>query len=119
MTIRLYKEEKCFGPGIAALLVRVRELHSLRSAARSMNMAYSKAWKILRQCEAALGYRLLSSTTGGKGGGGAVLTPEAERLLEAYQRYCQAMEEYSQVLSRSLFDPLAPSSQSDDPTLSP
>ncbi|MGM9538640.1 MAG: winged helix-turn-helix domain-containing protein [Candidatus Onthomonas sp.] len=106
MTIRLYKQDKCFGPGIAALLSRVRELHSLRSAAQSMGMAYSKAWKILRQCEAELGFRLLFSTTGGKGGGGAVLTPEGERLLDAYERYCQAMEEYGQPLFRALFEPV-------------
>ena len=113
MTIRLYTEDKCFGPGIAALLARVRELHSLRSAAQSMGMAYSKAWKILRQCETGLGFRLLSSTTGGKGGGGAVLTPEGARLLEAYERYCQAMEEYGEPLFRALFDPLKEAADSD------
>ena len=113
MTIRLYTEEKCFGPGIAELLRRVRELKSLRAAAASMGMAYSKAWKILRQCEAGLGFRLLSSTTGGKGGGGAVLTPEGERLLEAYERYCQAMEEYGEPLFRALFDPLKEAADSD------
>lgn len=105
MTIRLYTEDKCFGPGIAALLSQVRELHSLRSAAQSMGMAYSKAWKILRQCEAGLGFRLLFSTTGGKGGGGAVLTPEGEQLLTAYERYCQAMEAYGAPLFQALFAP--------------
>lgn len=37
-------------------------------------MAYSKAWRILRDCEKALGFELLDSTTGGRHGGGAVLT---------------------------------------------
>ena len=48
LTVRLFTEEKCFGPGVAELLVRVREHHSLRAAAASMEMAYSKAWKIIR-----------------------------------------------------------------------
>ena len=30
---------------------RVRKLHSLRSAAMDMDMAYSKAWTILREAE--------------------------------------------------------------------
>lgn len=98
MTIRLYTDNKCFGPGIAQLLARVDELRSLRAAAQSMEMAYSKAWKIMRQCEAGLGFRLLSSTTGGRGGGGAVLTPEARQLLEAYRAYCRVMEQYGEAL---------------------
>lgn len=88
LTIRLFTDEKCFGPGIAELLRRVRELKSLRAAAASMGMAYSKAWTILRAAETGLGFKLLNSTTGGKHGGGATLTPEAEAILAAYERYC-------------------------------
>lgn len=44
LTVRIFTDRKCFGPGVAELLRRVRELHSLRAAAMSMNMAYSKAW---------------------------------------------------------------------------
>ena len=71
VTLRLYTDHKCFGPGVAMLLRRVRELHSLRSAAMDMDMAYSKAWTILREAERGLGFKLLHSTTGGRGGGGA------------------------------------------------
>ena len=49
VTLRLYTDHKCFGPGVAMLLRRVRKLHSLRSAAMDMDMAYSKAWTILRE----------------------------------------------------------------------
>lgn len=94
ISIRIFAEEKCFGPGIATLLRRVQEHHSLRAAAMSMGMAYSKAWTILKTSEEELGLRLLNSTTGGKHGGGATLTPEAESLLEAYESYCARMKEY-------------------------
>ena len=89
LTIRLYTDDnrRCFGPGIATLLERVREHHSLRAAASSMEMAYSKAWRIIRTAEEVFGCRMLNSTTGGRHGGGAVLTPEAERLLAAYRAY--------------------------------
>lgn len=92
LTVRLYTDDyqRCFGPGIATLLERVREHRSLRSAAASMAMAYSKAWRIIRTAEGVFGCKLLSSTIGGHGGGGAVLTPEAERpvgsLSSLYER---------------------------------
>ena len=41
LTVRIFTDRKCFGPGVAELLRRVRELHSLREADFSMNMAYS------------------------------------------------------------------------------
>ena len=60
LSIRLFKDEKCFGPGIAQLLERVEEHRSLRAAAQSMEMAYSKAWTMVRRCESELGFRLLN-----------------------------------------------------------
>ena len=92
LTVRLFADEKFFGPGVAALLRRVQERHSLRAAALSMGMAYSKAWTILKNAEKQLDCKLLTSTTGGKGGGGAVLTPEAIRLLDAYDAFCTELQ---------------------------
>ena len=100
LSIRLFREEKCFGPGIAQLLRGVQAHHSLRAAAMEMGMAYSKAWTVMRNCEAQLGFPLLRSTTGGKHGGGAALTPEAEQLLNAYERYCQRLK----TAAESLFE---------------
>ena len=54
LTIRIFGEEKCFGPGVAVLLRKVRELHSLRAAAMSIGMAYSKAWTILKNAQQSL-----------------------------------------------------------------
>ena len=36
LSVRLFRGNKCFGPGIAELLRRVDETHSLRAAAMSM-----------------------------------------------------------------------------------
>ena len=88
ISVRLFTDDKCFGPGIASLLRRVEKHHSLRSAAASMGMAYSKAWTILKNCEKHLGFRLVNSTVGGKNGGGATLTDNAEAMLRAYDEYC-------------------------------
>lgn len=98
ISIRLFTDRKCFGPGVATLLHRVEEHHSLRGAAASMGMAYSKAWTILRNAEDCLGFKLLHSATGGKNGGGATLTPEAIRLLAAYDAYCAALRAEAEAL---------------------
>lgn len=103
LTVRIFTDRKCFGPGVAELLRRVREMHSLRAAALSMNMAYSKAWTILRTSQEGLGFKLLHSTTGGKNGGGAVLTAEGEQMLAAYERYCESLDSYAQALFTETF----------------
>ena len=99
---------KVFGPGVAELLRRVRELHSLRAAAMSIGMAYSKAWTILKNAQLSLGFKLLDSTTGGKHGGGATLTPEGEKLLDAYDSYCARLRAYAQELFDETFDEILP-----------
>ena len=103
ITVRLYTDEKCFGPGVAMLLERVERLHSLRSAAIDMDMAYSKAWTILRNAESTLGVKLISSTTGGRHGGGAVLTPEGEQMLAAYTAFSQEVRECGEALFQKHF----------------
>ena len=96
ITARIFGEEKCFGPGVAMLLERVRTLRSLRAAAMDMDMAYSKAWRIIRTAEGVFGCKHLASTIGGQHGGGAVLTGQAQRLLGAYDAYCADVQSYSQ-----------------------
>ena len=88
ISIRIFRETKCFGPGVAELLRHVREAHSLRGAAMTMGMAYSQA-------ERELGFPLLVSVTGGRHGGGAELSPKAERLLAAYGDYCARMRAFA------------------------
>ena len=108
LSIRIFAEEKCFGPGVAALLNRIHDHHSLRAAAMSIGMAYSKAWTILKIAQLSLGLKLLDSTTGGKHGGGATLTPEGEKLLDAYDSYCIRLRAYAQELFDETFDEILP-----------
>ena len=103
LSIRLFTSDTCFGPGIAHLLCLVRETGSLRSAAASMNMSYSKAWTSLSRCEELLGFSLLLRSAGGKNGGGAKLTPEAEKLLADYRAYCGEVEAEAEKLFEKYF----------------
>ena len=104
LTVRIFTDRKCFGPGVAELLRRVRELHSLRAAAMSMNMAYSKAWTVLRTAQEGLGVKLLRSSTGGRNGGGATLTPEGTAFLRAYDEFCGKLNQYGDRIFTETFE---------------
>ena len=102
---RIMGEEKFFGPGIALLLHRVEEYHSIRQATLSMNMAYSKAWSIIRRAEHELGFPLLKTATGGSQGGGASLTEEGRAFLEKYDRFCSLVSEHARQDFDDVFGP--------------
>lgn len=90
--ITFYDDEgqKFFGEGPCRLLRSIEETGSLRAAALSMEMAYSKAMRLLKNAEKALGFPLTMRTTGGSGGGGSVLTPEGKEWLSRYEAYRDA-----------------------------
>ena len=94
---------KFFGEGPCRLLRCVEKTGSLRAAAMEMKMAYSKASKILKQAENNLGFPLTSRSTGGKDGGGSILTPEGEMLLRRYEAYRDACVQANQTLYRQYF----------------
>lgn len=82
--------EKFFGEGPARLLHAIEEHGSLRAAALSMNMAYTKALRIISNAEAALGFPLTRRAVGGRDGGGSRLTDEGKEWLSRYERYRDA-----------------------------
>lgn len=103
--IRITRKEKCFGPGIARLLIMIDQTRSLRKATLEMQISYSKAWNMIKECEDVLGYKLLNTTTGGKDGGGAQLTPEARQLLMNYNNLIYDADKALQELFFKYFPP--------------
>ena len=106
-SIRTYlcndENHRFFGEGPRQLLHAIDETGSLRSAALSMNMAYTKALRIIRSAEATLGFPLTVRTTGGKGGGGSQMTAEAREFLAKYEAYRDACTESGQQLYEEFF----------------
>ena len=78
-------DEKFFGEGPCRLLHAIEETGSLRSAAISMGLAYTKALRIIKNAEAALGFPLTTRCVGGKSGGGSTLTPQGKEWLTKYE----------------------------------
>ena len=74
------ESDSLFGPGVASLCAGVRELGSLNAAAKDMKMAYSKAWRIVKETEASLGMQLLNRD----GAHGSTLTEDGDKLLDTY-----------------------------------
>lgn len=104
LTVRLFDgEEKCFGPGVVYLLRHIQKCGSIRKAALSMNMAYSKAWLILNRAEESLGFPLLVRTAGGKTGGGAQLTAEGLAFLEQYEAFCARVNAFARKTYLEMF----------------
>ncbi len=75
----------------AELLRQVAETGSLAEAAQRMGLSYRRAWGKIREIERNLGVVLVQSEAGGAGGGSSRLTPEGERLLALYERFCEVM----------------------------
>ena len=84
-----------FGRGIADLCLGVREKGSLNAAAKSIGMAYSKAWRIIKDTEETLDVQLLLRD----GAHGSTLTEDGNRLLDAYL----AIEEHLSAEADRLF----------------
>lgn len=95
--------EKFFGEGPFRLLRLVEETGSLRCAAASMGMAYSKALKLVSQAEKALGFPLAQRSVGGKDGGGSTLTPEGREFLQKYEAYRDACVQANRELYAQYF----------------
>lgn len=90
--VRVYNKEIAFGKGVAQLMRLTETFGSLSAAYKAMGMSSSKAWKILHRAEADLGYTLVTSSSGGRDGGGSCLTPEGIELLARYEAFEQEVQ---------------------------
>ena len=78
-------EEGTFlGYGRIVLLERIREHGSISAAARSMKMSYRHAWDLVDSMNRQSRSPVVKKNTGGRGGGGAVLTDAGARAIEAF-----------------------------------
>ena len=72
------------GYGRVVLLERIREHGSISAAARSMEMSYRHAWKLVDSMNRQSRQPVVEKVTGGKGGGGAKLTDSGEKAVDCF-----------------------------------
>ncbi len=75
-----------FGPGKVDLLESISREGSISKAARERHLSYRRAWNMVDTMNQCFKEVLVTSVTGGKGGGGAQLTPTGERVIQLYRK---------------------------------
>ncbi|MGQ7959755.1 TOBE domain-containing protein [Pseudomonas sp. SP16.1] len=78
-------------PQRLALLEQIAAQGSITRAAKAAGLSYKAAWDAIDELNNLAEQPLVSRSVGGKGGGGARLTPAGERLLLLHRRL-QAMQ---------------------------
>lgn len=73
-------------PQRIALLQHVAEQGSITRAAKSAGLSYKAAWDAIDELNNLAQKPLVERSVGGRGGGGAKLSVEGERVLRLYQR---------------------------------
>jgi molybdate transport system regulatory protein len=74
------------GPGKILLLENIREHGSISAAGRAMDMSYKRAWDLVDEINRICRHTAVASQTGGKHGGGAMLTPFGAALVARYRK---------------------------------
>ena len=73
------------GFGRVKLLKAIEELGSLSKAAKKLNMSYKKAWNLIDSVNKNADQQVVSTSVGGKDGGGAVLTDYGKYIIEEFE----------------------------------
>ena len=88
-----------FGRGIMLLFDGIDKHGSLNMAARELNMAYSKAWRIIKQAEEEFSLQLIERD----GVHGSRITPEGRAFYNHYLEILQAADEAAQTVFNKYF----------------
>ena len=84
---KLFVANETIGIGKIKLLRLVGETGSISAAARQMGMSYRRAWFLINSMQSGFAEPLLRTERGGKGRGGAILTPLATELISRYETH--------------------------------
>uniref|UniRef100_Q3AR84 Molybdenum-pterin binding protein n=1 Tax=Chlorobium chlorochromatii (strain CaD3) TaxID=340177 RepID=Q3AR84_CHLCH len=80
------KAESCFlGGDRIALLEKIAALGSITSAAKAVGISYKTAWQLVDMMNNLASRPLVERTTGGKGGGGTIVTNEGRKVIEQFR----------------------------------
>lgn len=98
LTLRL--SQKLFAdPRRIALLKQIAQTGSISQGARNAGISYKSAWDAINDMNTLSEQTLVERATGGKGGGGAILTRYGQRLIQLYDLLGQIQQKAFDVLS--------------------
>ena len=82
-----FGRDHAVGPGKIALLEQIGRGGSLSQAARELGMSYRRAWQLLKSLNSSFREPVVLTAKGGRGGGGARLTPFGRLLIRVYREF--------------------------------
>ena len=90
--------------GRITLLERIKQYGSISRAAKSMEMSYRHAWELVESMNTLASKPLVVTSTGGRGGGGARLTAEGEKMIRLFWEIHKELSEFFQRKQKILKD---------------
>lgn len=93
------------GSGRIELLERIAQTGSIHAAAKAMKMSYKAAWERVNAMNEIAERPIIEKKTGGRGGGGTVLTAHAYELIATYKRFAELHREFIDRFSEAEDDP--------------
>ena len=95
---RIYiKDQPFLSIGRIMLLENIAALGSITKAAAAMNMSYRKAWLLVQNMNDMAKKPLVIKQSGGKKGGGAMLTPEGKEAIDTYHLLQKDIQDFLKV----------------------
>lgn len=80
--------------GRVDLLRKIEEFGSISKAAKEMKMSYKKAWSLVDSINSQSKKPLVERTSGGKNGGGTIVTQEGVRMIESFEKLNQKCQDF-------------------------
>lgn len=98
LTLKL--QQRLFAdPRRISLLKQIAQTGSISQGAKNAGISYKSAWDAINEMNQLSEQSLVDRATGGKGGGGAVLTRYGQRLIQLYDLMAQIQQKAFDVLS--------------------
>ena len=94
-----FAEHCSLGPGKISLLEAIRDSGSLSQGARHVGMSYRRAWLLVEILRQTFREPVTVASTGGKTGGGMLVTEFGDALIE---RYRELERDFSTLAARRL-----------------
>lgn len=83
--LRLRLGDGILGPGKIEILARIERLGSISAVARDMKMSYRQAWMLVETMNRKFRDPLVTTSRGGRRGGGARLTASGREVVSCYR----------------------------------
>jgi molybdate transport system regulatory protein len=102
LTLKL--QQKIFAdPRRIELLKQIKITGSISQGAKLAGISYKSAWDAINEMNQLADQTLVERSTGGKGGGGAILTRYGDRLIQLYDLLAKIQQKAFDVLKEDTF----------------